>query len=428
MEYGKVLRFHRVKQGLTQNQLADGIISPAYLSKIENDQTVPAFEVLELLYERLGLDFHDSSNSHPSKEKLKEWYEAIVFKDKEKARTLKDELLEQKETHENHHLYIFFELFRIRYLLIENEVEKAYKVWKDIKQHRDTFDEEMEFYYHVHSGLLNYYRNNFGQSYQSLMEAKNHSSSITVHLENWEMSDLFYLLALSTSQANHTSASVFYVDQALEIYQARYDLEKSADCHILQGINYSKLKNYAKSLENYYTARKIALQTYNRNQLNLIYINIGNLESLLGNHQSAIKNYENSLKFNDLDSIYKQHYLLTTIHSLIVEHYRIDDFEGCLEWVKKGEKELEETSFESYKLHFNFYKLSISKDDKLIDYLENELIPYFLERKDHVYIIRYSMVLADLLERKRLYKKSSEYLRLAMNLLNKHSHLGGTFL
>ena len=92
MEYGKVLRFHRVKQGLTQNQLADGIISPAYLSKIENDQTVPAFEVLEHLYERLGLDFHDSSYHHPSKERLKEWYEMIVFKRKEEARELKEEI------------------------------------------------------------------------------------------------------------------------------------------------------------------------------------------------------------------------------------------------------------------------------------------------------------------------------------------------
>ncbi|MBA2175096.1 helix-turn-helix transcriptional regulator [Halobacillus locisalis] len=428
MEYGKVLRFHRVKQGLTQNQLADGIISPAYLSKIENDQTVPAFEVLELLYERLGLDFHDSSNSHPSKEKLKEWYESIVFKDKEKARTLMNELLEQKDTHENHHLYIFFELFRIRHLLLENDVEKAYEVWEDIRQHRDTFDEEMEFYYHVVSGLLSYYKGNFDQSFQSLMEAKNHSSSNTVQLFNWEFSDLYYLLALSTSQANHTSASVFYVDQALEIYQSRYDLEKSADCHILQGINYSKLKNYAKSLENYYSAKKIATQTHNRNQLNLIYINIGNLESLLGNHYNAIKNYINSINFNDLDTPYKQNYLLTTIHSLMLEHFRLGDYKGCLEWVLRGENELKNYYSEPHKHHFYFYKLMINGDESLLNHLEEVLIPYFEVKKEHIYIIRYSMVLADLLEKKRMYKKSSEYLRLAMKLLNKHSHLGGTFL
>ncbi|RDY69920.1 helix-turn-helix domain-containing protein, partial [Halobacillus trueperi] len=340
MEYGKVLRFHRVKQGLTQNQLADGIISPAYLSKIENDQTVPAFEVLEHLYERLGLDFHDSSYHHPSKEKLKEWYEMIVFKRKEEARELKEELKQQKDTLNNHHLYIFFELFRIRHLLLENEVEEAYEVWKNIRQHEDTFDEEMRYYFHLSTGLLDYYKGSFENSFQQLMEAKNYGASISHSLQDWEKSDLYYILSLSTSQANHISASVFYVDQALEIFQARYDLEKSADCHILQGINYSKLKNYAKSFENFNSARKIATQTMDRNQLNLVYINIGTLESRIGNHLSAIHNYKKSIQYNDSDTIYKQSYLLTTIHSLILEHYRLEDFNGCMEWIHEGEKEL----------------------------------------------------------------------------------------
>ncbi|QAS53165.1 helix-turn-helix transcriptional regulator [Halobacillus litoralis] len=428
MEYGKVLRFHRVKQGLTQNQLADGIISPAYLSKIENDQTVPAFEVLELLYERLGLDFHDSSYNHPSKEKLKEWYETIVFKRKEEARKLKDDLIQQKDTLNNHHLYIFYELFRIRHLLLENEVEKAYVAWKDIRQHEDTFDEEMEYYFHLSSGLLEYYRGNYDESFQQLMEAKNYSSSIVHELEDWEISDLYYILALSTSQANHISASVFYVDQALEIYQARYDLEKSADCHILQGINYSKLKNYAKALENFHMARKIAMQTLNRNQLNLVYINIGTLESRIGNHESAIQNYKKSLYYNDSDTTYKQSYLLTTIHSLILEHYRLSDFDGCLDWINEGEQELKKLPSKPHELHFNFYKLIIKNDPTVISHLEEVIIPYFQDKKEHIYIIRYSMVLADLLEKKRMYKKSTNYLRLAIQLLNKHSHLGGILL
>ncbi|WP_232324865.1 helix-turn-helix transcriptional regulator [Halobacillus mangrovi] len=428
MEYGKVLRFHRVKQGLTQNQLADGIISPAYLSKIENDQTVPAFEVLEMLYERLGLDFHDSSYNHPSKEKLKEWYESFVFKHKEKAQRLMEELLSQEDTLNNHHLYIIFELFRVRHLLLELDVEKAYETWENIRQHKDSFDEEMKFYYHLITGLLKYYQGDFEDSFQELMVAKNYSSSIALELKDWEFGDLYYILALSTSQANHISASVFYVDQALEIYQARYDLDKSADCHILQGINYSKLKNYAKSLENFHSARKIAMQTSNRNQLNLVYINIGTLESRIGNHHSAINNYKNSLEYNDSDTTYKQSYLHTTIHSLILEHYRIGDYEGCSKWIEEGEKELEKYASKPHQLHYDFYKRMINDDPTLIDHLETVMIPYFQEKKEHIYIIRYSMVLANLLEKKRMYKKSSTYLRLAIQLLNKHSHLGGILL
>ncbi|MFC7062492.1 helix-turn-helix domain-containing protein [Halobacillus seohaensis] len=426
MEYGKALRFHRVKQGLTQNQLADGIISAAYLSKIENDQTVPAVEVLELLYERLGLDFNESTLSHPSKEKLKEWYEAIVFKRHEDARELRDELVQQKNTLENHQMYIFFELFRIRYLLLESEVEKAYETWENLRHHKDSFDEKMEFYYHLITGLIKYYKGDFNDSYQELMEAKNYSSSIVI--ESWETSDLFYLLALSTSQANHISASIFYADQALEMYQSHYDLSKSADCHIVRGINYSRLKNYAKSLENFHLARKIALQTNNRNQLNLVYINIGTLESRLMNHKTAIESYITSLKYNDLDSTFKQDFLLNTLHSLVLEHYRLGDNKGCLEWIHKGAQELTKYPSLTYEIHFSFYKKIINDDPSLSEFLENKVIPHFQEKKDHIYIIRYSMFLADLLEKQRMYKKSSSYLRLAIQLLNKHSQLGGILL
>ncbi|WP_079477779.1 helix-turn-helix transcriptional regulator [Halobacillus salinus] len=427
MEYGKVLRFHRVKQGLTQNQLAEGIISPAYLSKIENDQTVPAFEVLELLYERLGLDFHDSSNSHPSKEKLKEWYEAIVFKDKEKARALKDELLQEKETHNNHHLYIFFELFRIRYLLLEDKVEEAYEVWKDIKQHRDTFDEEMNFYFRLISGILKYYQGDFERSFQELMEAKNTSSLLNI--SEVDKSDLFYLLALSTSQSHHVSASIFYTDHALELYSSRYDLNKSSDCHLLQGINYSKLKNYAKSLEHFNLARKIALQTRDNQQLKFVYNNIANLESLSGNSESAILNYKRSLGYVEVSSSsFDTNEYFNIIHGLIVEHYRINDIKGAMEWIAFGLEKLETITSTEYSYHFLVLEKLITNSDDLLSYLEDTVIPYFNSNNGYIYIIRYSKLLSDLLEKQRQYKRSTEYLRLAMNLLNKHSHLGGILL
>ncbi|RWZ58825.1 XRE family transcriptional regulator [Halobacillus fulvus] len=427
MEYGKVLRFHRVKQGLTQNQLADGIISPAYLSKIENDQTNPAFEVLEMLYERLGLDFNDSSYNHPSKDKLKEWYEAIVFKNKEEAHRLREELLQQKDLFNNHHMYIFFELYRIRHLLLENEVEKAYEAWEDIRQHRDTFDEEMEFYYHLITGIVRYYQGDFEKSFQELMEAKNYSSSISI--SDMDKSDLYYLLALSTSQSHHVSASVFYADQALELYKSRYDLARSADCHIIQGINYSKLKNYAKSLENYHLARKIAIQTKDSQQLKLVFINIAVLESRSGKHESSITHYKRSLDYvNESHSTFDMAEYLNIIHGLIIEHYKISDKKGCLEWISKGKEELDSLPSQSYYHHFEVYNKLLNVSNDTIDYLENTVLPFFKDKNEHIYIIRYAKFLADLYEQQRMYKKSSEYLRLAIQLLNKHSHLGGIIL
>ncbi|SDP58755.1 helix-turn-helix domain-containing protein [Halobacillus aidingensis] len=426
MEYGKVLRFHRVKQGLTQNQLADGIISPAYLSKIENDQTVPAFEVLEHLYERLGLDFHDSSYHHPSKESLKEWYEMIVFKRKEEARELKEELIQQKDTLNNHHLYIFFELFRIRHLLLENEVEEAYEAWKNIRQHEDTFDDEMEYYFHLSSGLVSYYRGDFEDSYLKLMEAKNYS--VSIDLEDWEESDLYYLLALSASQANNISASIFNADQALTIYQQQYNLVKSADCHILLGINYGRLKNYGKALENYHLVSKIATQTQDNYQLGLVYHNIGVIESRRGNFEAALMNYQKSLSYKTGRA--SVHEIFEAIYCLVFETYKIGRLDDCKKWISEGQTYLDSTTRDTStaRIHLNIYTMLINKDVTTAQYLENVAIPHFQEKKQHRFVIRYCMIVSDLLEAERSYKKSSRYLRLAIDLLNKYSNLGGMLL
>ncbi|MFZ0370263.1 MAG: transcriptional regulator, partial [Halobacillus sp.] len=64
----------------------------------------------------------------------------------------------------------------------------------------------------------------------------------------------------------------------------------------------------------------------------------------------------------------------------------------------------------------------------LSKFLEDTIIPFFQEKKEHIYVIRYAMFLADILEEQRMYKKSSTYLRLAIQLLNKHSNLGGILL
>ncbi|MCI8992772.1 MAG: helix-turn-helix domain-containing protein [Eubacterium sp.] len=51
---GDLVREYRIRQGLTQEQLCEGICTPATLSKIENGLQTPGRRLLEALLERLG--------------------------------------------------------------------------------------------------------------------------------------------------------------------------------------------------------------------------------------------------------------------------------------------------------------------------------------------------------------------------------------
>jgi transcriptional regulator with XRE-family HTH domain/Tfp pilus assembly protein PilF len=73
---GQRLRKARLRMGLTQRELADGLVSPAMIRQIEQDRVFPTPEVLNALLVRLQLDdenlLHDLCSQHESKRRLKQ--------------------------------------------------------------------------------------------------------------------------------------------------------------------------------------------------------------------------------------------------------------------------------------------------------------------------------------------------------------------
>lgn len=62
MEIGPYIKLHRIKQEMTQAELAEGIVSSAYLSKIENEKTEASPSVISLLCTRLGIQLENETD------------------------------------------------------------------------------------------------------------------------------------------------------------------------------------------------------------------------------------------------------------------------------------------------------------------------------------------------------------------------------
>ncbi|HEX5519067.1 MAG TPA: helix-turn-helix transcriptional regulator, partial [Candidatus Nitrosocosmicus sp.] len=56
MKVGHLIRTERVRQQMKQVVLAKGICTPSYLSKIERNLIEPSEDVMELLFNKLGID------------------------------------------------------------------------------------------------------------------------------------------------------------------------------------------------------------------------------------------------------------------------------------------------------------------------------------------------------------------------------------
>src|SRR5690625_3220775 len=76
MEIGPFIKLNRIEQGMTQEDLADGIVSMSYLFKIENQRTTASAEVTSLLCTRLGVEL-DNDRNVTINDKCKEWYKLL---------------------------------------------------------------------------------------------------------------------------------------------------------------------------------------------------------------------------------------------------------------------------------------------------------------------------------------------------------------
>ncbi|CAM3114281.1 helix-turn-helix transcriptional regulator [Filibacter tadaridae] len=55
MKIGQLIKVERQKINIRQDELAQGICSPSYLSKIENGTAIPGDEVQHMLLQRLNI-------------------------------------------------------------------------------------------------------------------------------------------------------------------------------------------------------------------------------------------------------------------------------------------------------------------------------------------------------------------------------------
>jgi len=95
---GKLVRQLRKQRGMTQEELADGILSRTNLSRLENGEQLPHKDKLDVLLQRLGLNSHEAYSHYLSvKEfdfsvKCDDILSLIANNKNEEAETLIDEL------------------------------------------------------------------------------------------------------------------------------------------------------------------------------------------------------------------------------------------------------------------------------------------------------------------------------------------------
>ncbi|WP_453990385.1 helix-turn-helix domain-containing protein [Bacillus nitroreducens] len=417
MEIGSRIRFFRIQKNMTQEELAQEIISISYLSKIENNQTSASIEVLELLCNRLGIKLIESEEYAQLKE-LHDWYQMMVTRKRESAIQFY-ESYECTNTNDSR-VAIFFVLFELKYFIFTNQLDKVEAQMKKIELYKDIFDIRMNYFYEKFAGQYFYLKSQFSVAMEHFKEAEEILTS-SVHFESWETADLYYYIGLNDNRMGKLALSIVNIQKALAIYQSLYDLKRSAECQILLGISYEKINEFEMAEKNYMLATKVAEGIKDSSLLGLIYHNQGVLYSKLGKSDHAIEQFLNSLQHKADHMVIGR---LRSIHGLIDEYYKNEDYEQCQKWLETGLDIIENhQDVPEFRIHFTYYDYLLNQSDNLPRFIEKEVLPFFEGIEHHLQYAYYAEELGKLYQEKNKYKLASYYFSKAISSLKKHSHI-----
>ncbi|WP_257351817.1 tetratricopeptide repeat protein [Pseudalkalibacillus decolorationis] len=409
---GQRIRYYRKTKGLTQEELAKGICSVSYLSKIENGDAKSSDDVIELLCERLGISPEEKQLDVNLLGMLNEWNYLMVVRKYDEAELAHKKIKEYLPFVEDPSLLTRYDLFLVRYHLLNSDIKSANIIMEKIgKLHETQYDSSIHFYIYFIKGLYQYYLKNYSEALYGYEKAESHLQQTP--LNQVEVGVFYYSIALSHSYLFHSTSVMTYGYKALEIFDKEYHFSRSSDCQILLGISNRRIKNYSQSEYHFNQALKFAESFNDNRSLGMIYHNIGFVYSNKGQPESAIQYYLKSVKIkekNDVTNIYITYYLIAK------EYVNLGKFELSSEWLQKVLEQLKHDKNEEYSIHAKILKYRIKKfyNKEFEIYLKKIAIPYFQEKNISELVSEYSALLADYYYDNSQYKNSSEYLKLAL--------------
>ncbi|WP_261134166.1 helix-turn-helix domain-containing protein [Bacillus sp. Marseille-Q3570] len=409
---GQRIRYYRKTKSLTQEELARGICSVSYLSKIENGDAKSSEDVIELLCERLGISPTEEQLDVNILGLLNEWNYLIILRKYEEAEELHSKIKKYLPFIEDPLLLSRYDLFLIRFYLIKNNLDEAKPLIKKISKLQETYqDPSINFYYYFIKGFYYYYVKEYSEAIIHFEKAEGNLQQTP--LNQVEVGVFYYSIALSHSYLFHSTSVMTYAYKALEIFDREYNFSRSSDCQILLGIANRRIKSYSQAEYHFNQALKFAESFNDNRSLGMIYHNIGFVYSNKGQPETAIQYYMKSLSIKDK---YDNSNVYITYYLVAKEHLNLDELELSKQWLDKVKKQLKVKNNEEYDIHAKIleYRLEDDFNKEFEVYLKKVAIPYFQNKNIFEHVSEYSSLLADYYYNNSQYKSASEYYKLAL--------------
>ena len=324
--YGKLIKLTRIEKNMKQEELCEGICTPSYLSRIENDRVVADEQIYKLLLYKLGVDVKkDVIDIEQIDAQIEQWYEQFLLN---KEPSINIEALKEKARSTNNETYLKFKLIYCRYLLKSNKLEEVKKYISELEK-IPMLNKRLNFLF-TNVLILFYYKD---KQYLKAIEVGEKIlpiSSFNSFIKPIEVGNFFYNLAYIYKKIYEYDKSIYFGRQALDIFKEWYFLKFALQCHVLLAICYNNTQRTEQALNSYELAQKIIPflpQNSHSYHYSIIENNIGKCYENLNNYNQALYYYIKSFENQKNDD------KMINIINIIRCYYKLDNLEMGRHWL-----------------------------------------------------------------------------------------------
>lgn len=404
---GEKIKYFRVKHNLTQEELAKGIVSVSYLSKIERNAADPNPDAVRQLCERLGISPEKVIDEDIANQ-VTHWMESLLKRDLVKAHDLYQDIQSKIEKVIDADLFWLVKLHTLYYFILTKQRDKAKRKLKLLKQDQRYFAEKEQYYWLKFKAHFEYFESSYEQAFILFQDAERLYADVFKNRDE-EYVDLIYHISKTATVLHYSYHASVYADQALIYYRDDYHLERAAKCHILKGINYKRIREMDEALKQFELAERLGDKLANEDILFKVSESIAELFHDLNMSTQAIRYYNRCYEYVKHQFNTQE---LISILGLVKTYIQAENTALAKDWLLKAEALIK--SEKALPLRY-IYQVKVLRF-VLFGYTKNfekllvkEIIPYFKSRKLFLPYARYVRLLADYYYQNRKYKLAAEY-------------------
>ncbi|UOQ45174.1 transcriptional regulator [Halobacillus salinarum] len=404
---GTLIKQHRKYKNMTLEDLASGICSVSYLSKIEHNSINASDEIYRLIGERLKITLTNINEEFDEDiyQNLHDWHETIQLRDFTLMKKLKSEIEKALANNQNIELGNLYKVILTRHKMTLEEILIPDDTLKEFDAIFPQATKEFQFFYYKTVGLHLFLKAELRQALNYFRNASQKMNELPL-----EDSEVYFHLALTYSQTRAAVESTYYAEKALKGYKDSLQYSRIVDTYMIIAINYRFLNIHDIAQEYFLKILKVAKYHLTFLEKRRIYHNLGYININMENYDKAIEFLEQAEGIETDDTYFQS----GTIYLLALAHYYNENIEECWSYILSGEKMADKQNDLQFKHKFYILKHNLNKstqEEEFIHELEHVIIPDLRELNIYDDYKDALELLANLYYNKRMYKKSSMYYR-----------------